>query len=120
MDKSDALTALSALSQDTRLDAFRLLVRAGSDGMTAGDIATHLDVRQNTMSSNLTILTHARLLRNSREGRQIRYFADMDGIGGLLEFLLEDCCGGQPALCQSLIRKIAQPCQSEDAPCPTH
>ena len=61
MDQKTALAAFAALSQPTRLDAFRLLVRAGSDGMTAGDIATRLDVRQNTMSANLSVLTQAGL-----------------------------------------------------------
>lgn len=110
MDKTKALAALSALSQPTRLDVFRLLVRAGTEGMTAGDIATRLDVRQNTMSTNLSVLTQAGLLRNTREGRSIRYFADLDGMRGLLGFLMEDCCGGNPAHCQPLIQEIACPC----------
>ena len=110
MDKFKALAAFSALSQSTRLDAFRLLVRAGADGMTAGDIATRLQVKQNTMSANLSVLTQAGLLRNTREGRSIRYFADLDGMRGLLGFLMEDCCGGNPTLCQPLINEIACPC----------
>lgn len=110
MDKSKALDAFSALSQSTRLDAFRLLVRAGAEGMTAGDIAAHLEVRQNTMSTNLSVLTQAGLLRNAREGRSIRYFADLDGMRGLLGFLMEECCGGNPELCQPLIQEIACPC----------
>lgn len=110
MDKIEALNAFSALSQPTRLDAFRLLVRAGTDGMTAGDIATHLGAKQNTMSANLSVLTQAGLTRNAREGRSIRYFADLDGMRGLLGFLMEDCCGGNPTLCQPLIQKIACPC----------
>ena len=110
MDKLKALAAFSALSQSTRLDAFRLLVRAGADGMTAGDIATRLQVKQNTMSANLSVLTQAGLLRNTREGRSIRYFADLDGMRGLLGFLMEDCCGGNPKLCQPLIQEIACTC----------
>lgn len=110
MDKTKALAAFSALSQPTRLDAYRLLIRAGVEGMAAGDIAAHLGVRQNTMSVNLSVLTQAGLLRNTREGRSIRYFADLDGMRGLLGFLMEDCCGGNPELCQPLIQDITCPC----------
>ena len=107
MDKIAALGALSALSQETRLDVFRLLVRAGSHGLLAGEISDQLGVRQNTMSTNLSILHQAGLVKNIREGRTIRYFADMDGMRGLLGFLMQDCCGGRPELCHSVIDEIA-------------
>lgn len=107
MDKSDALNAFAALSQSTRLDVFRLLVKAGDEGMLAGQISDALEVRQNTMSANLSILAQSGLIRNEREGRSIRYFADMDGMRGLLAFLMEDCCGGRPELCQPVIDEIA-------------
>lgn len=107
MDKNNTLLALSALGQETRLDVFRLLVRAGEGGMLAGEIGTELQVRQNTMSTNLSILHQAGLVQNKREGRAIRYFADMDGMRGLLGFLMEDCCGGQPEQCQPVISAIA-------------
>jgi DNA-binding transcriptional ArsR family regulator len=107
MDKAFALDAFSALSQPTRLDAFRLLVKAGDEGMLAGQVSDTLDVRQNTMSANLSILATSGLIRNEREGRSIRYFADMDGMRGLLAFLMEDCCGGRPELCQPVIEEIA-------------
>ncbi len=110
MEKLNALAAFSALSQDTRLDVFRLLVRTGAEGMAAGQIAETLGVRQNTMSANLAILLQSGLVRNTRQGRTIRYFADMDGVRGLLAFLMEDCCGGQPSKCQPLIDKIACAC----------
>ncbi|WP_062762074.1 helix-turn-helix transcriptional regulator [Falsirhodobacter sp. alg1] len=107
MDKNSALDAFAALSQPTRLDVFRLLVKAGGEGMVAGEIGEALGVLQNTMSANLAILVRSGLIRNEREGRSIRYFADMDGMRGLLAFLMEDCCGGRPDLCQPLINKIA-------------
>jgi DNA-binding transcriptional ArsR family regulator len=110
MDKKQSLDAFSALGQETRLDVFRLLITAGPEGLLAGEIGETLGVRQNTMSANLTILTHAGLIRNTREGRSIRYFADMDGVKGLLEFLLEDCCGGRKDLCQPVIDKLACMC----------
>jgi DNA-binding transcriptional ArsR family regulator len=110
MDSKNTLAALSALAQDTRLEVFRLLVRAGAGGMLAGEIAAALDVRQNTMSGNLQILLSAGLLRNAREGRAIRYFADMDGMRDLLAFLMEDCCGGRPELCQPVLDEVTCAC----------
>lgn len=107
MDKKATLAALSALAQPTRLDVFRLLVKAGDDGMFSGEIGTMLDVRQNTMSANLSVLLQAGLVRNEREGRSIRYFAEMDGMRRLLAFLMEDCCGGRPEFCQPVIKEIA-------------
>ena len=105
-----ALSAFAALSQPTRLDVFRLLIKAGDVGMSAGDISQSLDVRQNTMSANLSILNRAGLIRNAREGRSIRYYANMDGMRGLLAFLMEDCCGGRPELCQPVINELACAC----------
>jgi DNA-binding transcriptional ArsR family regulator len=110
MDNNDALTAFAALSQQTRLDVFRLLIKAGERGMAAGDISIALDVRQNTMSANLGVLARAGMIRSTREGRSIRYFADMDGLRGLLAFVLEDCCGGHPELCQPVIEHLACAC----------
>ncbi|WP_099827511.1 ArsR/SmtB family transcription factor [Oceaniglobus indicus] len=107
MDKNHALDAFNALGQSTRLDVFRLLITAGAAGLSAGRISDTLGVRQNTMSANLAILARSGLIRSEREGRSIRYFADMDGMRGLLAFLMEDCCGGCPDLCQPVIDEIA-------------
>ena len=106
MENNEALFAFAALSQPIRLDVFRLLIRAGGAGMQAGAIATALDVRRNTLSANLSVLANAGLVRRSREGRSIRYFADTEGLRGLLGFLLEDCCGGRPELCQLIIEDL--------------
>ena len=78
------------------LDVFRLLVKAGGEGQLAREIAATLGIRPNTLSASLTILHHAGLVTSRREGRGIRYFADMEGMRGLLGFLMEDCCGGAP------------------------
>ncbi|MCQ0091235.1 helix-turn-helix transcriptional regulator [Roseovarius sp. M141] len=107
MDKNHALDAFAALSQPTRLDVFRLLIKAAEAGMSAGDISDTLGVRQNTMSANLSILARSGLIRSAREGRSIRYFADMHGLRGLLAFLMEDCCGGRPELCQPILDELA-------------
>ncbi len=110
MDVFNALKTFSALSQQTRLDVFRLLVKAGTDGALSGEIGDQLDVRQNTMSANLTVLLNAGLVRNERQGRTIRYFADFEAVRGLLAFLMEDCCGGNPEICQPIIDEIACAC----------
>lgn len=110
MDKNHTLDALSALAHDIRLDVFRLLVRVGPSGMAAGEVAATLDIRPNTLSNNLTILTAAGLVRSVREGRSIRYFARMETMRGLLGFLMEDCCGGRPELCQPVLDQITCPC----------
>ncbi|WP_306257833.1 helix-turn-helix transcriptional regulator [Pararhizobium sp. IMCC21322] len=110
MDNSDAIISFAALSQPTRLDVFRLLVKAGAQGMLSGEIGERLDVRQNTMSANLAVLLNSGLVRNERQGRTIRYYADFDAMRGLLGFLMEDCCGGRPDLCQPVIDEIACAC----------
>ena len=80
MDKKSALAALAALGQDTRLEVFRLLVKAGSNGIPAGEVASRLGTMQNTMSAHLKVLDHAGLVRAERDGRIVRYVADMTGF----------------------------------------
>ncbi len=103
MEKTRATDAFAALSQPLRLDIFRLLVQAGEPGRAAGDIAAALDVRQNTLSNNLSILLNAGLVRNRREGRSIRYFANTSGVRDLLTFLLDGCCQNRPELCTPVL-----------------
>ncbi len=110
MESNQVISSFSALSQQTRLDVFRLLIKAGADGVLAGELAEQLDIRQNTMSANLTVLLNAGLVRNERQGRTVRYFADFDAVRGLLAFLMEDCCGGRPELCKPVIDEIACAC----------
>ena len=99
MDTSDALGAFAALSQETRLAAFRLLVAAGEAGHPAGEIARRLGVPHNTLSTHLTALARAGLVRARRDSRQVIYAADAAGIRALFDFLLHDCCEGRPELC---------------------
>jgi ArsR family transcriptional regulator, arsenate/arsenite/antimonite-responsive transcriptional repressor len=110
MDKKRALSALAALGQETRLDVFRLLVKAGPEGVPAGEIAERLGAFQNTMSSHLKILGHAGLVRAERQGRVVRYFADMTGFRDLLAYLMEDCCNGRPELCRPVIAAVTCDC----------
>ena len=99
MDTTDAIAALSALAQPSRLEVFRRLVRVGPDGMAAGDIADALGAPANTMSAHLGILLRAGLVKSRRDGRSIIYSADFEGANGLMTFLMKDCCQGRPELC---------------------
>src|SRR5690554_3747308 len=110
MKSQAALAALAALGQETRLQIFRLLVQVGDAGMAAGEIGARLNAVQNTISTHLKIMAHTRLVRTEREGRVIRYFADMSGFRDLLAFLMEDCCNGSPELCQPVIDAITCSC----------
>ena len=97
-----AVDALSALAHASRLAVFRLLVRAGPDGMAAGDIAREIGALPNTLSTHLTILGHAGLIGSRRDGRSIIYSADYDRMRELLGFLVAECCAGRPEICGSL------------------
>ncbi|SNY90321.1 transcriptional regulator, ArsR family [Cohaesibacter sp. ES.047] len=110
METNDAANIFASLSQPTRLDVFRLLIKAGPEGMSSGDLGEHLGVKPNTMSVNLKQLLHSGLVRNQRHGRQIYYYADMNAVGGLLSYLLQDCCGGRPELCDAVINEVACSC----------
>ncbi len=109
MQVPQAVEALSALAQGSRLAVFRLLVRAGTDGLAAGEIAREVGVRPNTLSTHLTILEHAGLVRSRRAGRSVIYAADYDGMRGLLGFLVADCCAGRPEICAPLTDAAGEP-----------
>lgn len=94
MELDTALSAFDALSQNTRLEALRFLVRAGPFGAPAGDIARALKVPNNTMSSHLTVLSHAGLVASERQGRSILYRVRFDTMRDLIGFLMTDCCQG--------------------------
>jgi DNA-binding transcriptional ArsR family regulator len=110
-----AVTALSALAHEGRLAVFRMLVRAGSCGIPAGEIARRLGVPPNTLSTNLSVLSHAGLIDSRREGRSVIYTASFDRMAGLLGFLMEDCCQGAAAICAPLAEVVnrAACCASE-------
>lgn len=107
MDVIIALETLSALSHETRLWVFRLLVQAGPQGLSAGDIADTLSSRQNTMSSHLKILADAALVTRRREGRSILYRANYDAVRQLILFLMEDCCASNGAVCKPVAASLA-------------
>jgi ArsR family transcriptional regulator len=95
MEKTDAVAALAALAQDTRLDVFRLLVQAGPNGMPAGHIADALRIAPNTLTFHFERLRMAGLVSVRREGRSMIYAARFDTMNGLLGYLTENCCQGR-------------------------
>ena len=109
MDKLDALSSFAALGQETRLDVLRLIIKAGEQGMSAGEIGDHLGIKQNTMSANLAVLARTNLVTNKREGRSIRYYANFAGIRELIGFLMKDCCDGNPEICNPLLEQLKCP-----------
>lgn len=117
MDELKAVAALAALAQNTRLEAFRLLVRHEPKGVAAGELARALAVPQNTMSAHLAALSRVGLTRGERTGRSIVYRADLDRLRELLLYLLKDCCGGRPELCAPLIDDLAKCCATTET-CP--
>jgi len=112
-----AVDALSALAHEGRLAVFRLLVKAGREGLAAGDIARKLDTQPNTMSAQLLILSNAGLISARREGRSIIYAADFDRMSELLQFLTKDCCRCRPEICEPLNAAVAQYCAPKKGQC---
>jgi DNA-binding transcriptional ArsR family regulator len=99
MKMDDAVLALEALAQNSRLGIFRLLVSAGQGGLPAGQIAEDLKLPNATLSFHLAQLKNAGLIRCERQGRSLIYSADYEAMTGLLGFLTENCCGGKIAQC---------------------
>jgi ArsR family transcriptional regulator, arsenate/arsenite/antimonite-responsive transcriptional repressor len=116
MESERAVTALSALAHPGRLAVFRLLVQAGTAGMAAGDIARSTASLPNTLSANLNILSATGLVSSRRDGRSIIYTAAYDQMRDLLAFLMEDCCGGNPAICAPLL-EIAERSTCAESAC---
>jgi ArsR family transcriptional regulator, arsenate/arsenite/antimonite-responsive transcriptional repressor len=102
METTTALRCLSALAQESRLAAFRLLVKAGPEGLAQGNIARKLGIAPNTLSAQLLILANAGLVGARREGRSIIYAVDFRQMSRLLLFLTKDCCGGRAEICAPL------------------
>ena|ERR1700733_11607019 len=111
MELSDAIRRLSALAQESRLEVFRLLVKAGPEGRAAGDIARRLGIAANTLSAQLLILSNAGLVRARRDGRSIIYAINYEAMSALLVYLTEDCCGGRMEICAPLVAIAAQCCK---------
>ncbi|MDK4736117.1 metalloregulator ArsR/SmtB family transcription factor [Rhizobium sp. CNPSo 3490] len=111
MDQRQALAAFGALSQETRLHIIRMLVVSGPEGLAAGIIAEKADVSPSNVSFHLKELERAGLITQQRESRSIIYTANYEALGGLIRFLMEDCCGGNTQICAPAVA-IATCCAS--------
>ena len=99
MEISIAVSALSALAQESRLEVFRLLVQTGENGIPAGKIGEQLDLPLSTLSFHLNQLKQAGLITCRREGRTLFYSANYSAMNTLMAYLTENCCQGQPENC---------------------
>jgi DNA-binding transcriptional ArsR family regulator len=95
MKTSDAITALAALAQETRLGIFRLLVQHAPNGLPAGAIARRLRLPGPTLSFHLNVLAAAELIQAKKTGRSIAYSAQLEHFNDLTGFLTKNCCGGK-------------------------
>ncbi|NML60499.1 helix-turn-helix transcriptional regulator [Massilia sp. RP-1-19] len=96
MDTKPVIAALAALAQESRLAVYRLLVQAGPGGMTPGKIAAELGIPSSSLSFHLKELVHAQLITATQDGRFLLYAANFATVNGLIGFLTENCCAGQP------------------------
>ena len=110
IDEAQALGAFGALSQGTRLQMVRALVVAGPDGISAGAIGEAVGVSSSGASFHLSNLERAGLVTSRRASRSIIYTANYDGLSGLVEFLMRDCCQGRPEVCAPAAEVAASCC----------
>ena len=102
METKTATTIFESLSSGWRLEAFRLLVKKGPEGMVAGDIAAALDLAPSSLSFHLKALTHAGMVSVEQEGRFLRYRANLALMQAMVDYLTAECCAGHPDQCADL------------------
>jgi DNA-binding transcriptional ArsR family regulator len=105
MKPAQVVKALAALAQSTRLEVYRALVAAGPDGMAAGQVADKLKVAPATLSFHFKTLSHAGLVESRQDGRFIYYAANFSVMNGMVDYLTENCCGGNPDACKVTSKK---------------
>jgi ArsR family transcriptional regulator, arsenate/arsenite/antimonite-responsive transcriptional repressor len=109
MKNAQAISALAALAQETRLAIFRLLVERGPAGLAAGDISERLKLPPSSLSFHLAQLSHAGLILQRRQSRSLIYSIDFPTMNALMGFLTDNCCGGNPSACLPVIEPAASP-----------
>jgi ArsR family transcriptional regulator len=110
LEETQALDAFAALSQETRLKMVRALVVAGPDGLAAGSVGDIVGASSSSASFHLSHLERAGLVQSRRAARSIIYTANFDGLSGLVEFLMRDCCQGHPEVCVPAAEVAASRC----------
>lgn len=103
MNTQDAVSILSCLAQEARLEIFRLLVQNSPTGLAAGEIAKRLNIPASTLSFHLKELSHAGLIKSEQSSRFIYYSTDFQAINALVGYLMENCCGTNKNCCDPLI-----------------
>lgn len=120
LEEPQALNAFGALSQETRLRMVRVLVQAGPDGLAAGAVGDAVDASSSSASFHLAHLERAGLIQSRRESRSIIYSANFEGLSGLVEFLMRDCCSGHPEVClpaAAVAAECCAPAKTEENAC---
>ena len=105
MEEKQALDMLRALSQETRLKVVRYLVKCGADGASAGDVGKHVQATSSRASFHLSALEQAGVISSERQSRKIIYRADVQNLGNLMSFLLNDCCNNDPEIWARCVAK---------------
>jgi len=111
LDETKALDAFGALSQETRLQIVRLLVKAGPQGMAAGAVGAALEASSSKLSFHLSHLERAGLIQSRREARSIIYSAAYPALSELIAFLMRDCCQGRPEVCAPAVAALSICCE---------
>lgn len=106
MELIDATARLMSIAHEGRLSAFRMIVKSGPKGLSAGDLANQLGVQSNTLSAQLNILSAAELVKRRRVGRSIIYTADLSALNEIVLYLIEDCCEGRNEVCAPILDAI--------------
>jgi DNA-binding transcriptional ArsR family regulator len=106
MDNYQAIAAFSALAHETRLTVFKLLIKEGELGLSAGIIAQRLQVQPSTLTAHLHILRRSGLIQSTRQKQKILYSANIQGTRKLIRFLTKECCQGQPEICAELLESV--------------
>ncbi len=110
MKIAQAIVAFAALAQETRLQAFRILVEHGPLGIAAGELSKQLGIPHNTLSFHLSHLTEAGLVTSCKQGRSVIYCADLNRTQALVKFLLENCCAVSKTTCLN-VEKLLKSCK---------
>jgi DNA-binding transcriptional ArsR family regulator len=108
MEISAALNALTALSQETRLRAFRILLEHGREGIASGELSAKLGIPQNTLSFHLTQLRNAGLATSRKHSRSVIYYANIEAMEKLIAFLVEDCCSVNKSSCEGIDKILSK------------
>lgn len=109
MNKERAIEAFAALAQDSRMSIYRLLVKEEPKGLPVGEISQRLDIVPSTLSGHLAILKRSGLVKSTRHQREIHYAANLDSMGDLVRFMLEDCCEGRVENCGDIAALVVKP-----------